>query len=343
VDTDDLVAAFGRAAATHRDRPAVVSGRGTLTYGELEALARETAQRLGTAPGTVGVLARHDADTVVALLGVWLAGGTYCPIDPAFPASRRDSLLAAAGCRRLLDSLQITDLQASGARDRLQIPDPQVTAYVLFTSGSTGEPKGVLTPHQAISAAVGSLRDLFEITPEDRVLQFASLNWDTCFEEILPALTTGATLVFHPDAHSGSFRRFLRMLESEQISVIDLPTAYWHELVNHMVEEGAPLPECVRLVIIGGEAANPARIADWCGPYTKHARLLNTYGCTETTLVTHAIELDGSDRSGARSPTSWSESPTRASCSSAARPWRSAISASPRIGSVTGSSTPRIG
>src|SRR2546430_53163 len=72
-----------------------------------------------------------------------------------------------------------------------------------------------------------------------------------------------------------------------------LPTAFWHELVNYLFEEGAPLPECVRLVIIGGEAANPARLADWYALPAEHARLVNTYGCTETTLITHAIDLHG--------------------------------------------------
>ncbi|NUT08205.1 MAG: AMP-binding protein, partial [Hamadaea sp.] len=94
MDTDDLGAAFRRAAAAYGDRPAVVPGPRTLTYAELEALARETAQRLGPSPGPVGVLARHDPETVVAMLGVWLAGGTYCPIDPAFPPERRSALLA---------------------------------------------------------------------------------------------------------------------------------------------------------------------------------------------------------------------------------------------------------
>jgi nonribosomal peptide synthetase protein VioO len=136
------------------------------------------------------------------------------------------------------------------------------------------------------------------------VLQFASLNWDTCFEEILPTLTSGASLVFHRDAYTGSFPRFLRMIDSERITVLDLPTAYWHELVTYLREEGAPLPGCVRLVVIGGEAVSPARLAEWCTLRTGHARLVNTYGCTETTLITHAVDLHGPRVSGPAWPTS---------------------------------------
>ncbi|NQE86176.1 AMP-binding protein [Nocardia terpenica] len=166
-------------------------------------------------------------------------------------------------------------------------------AYVLFTSGSTGRPKPVVTPRRALSAAVGSLRALFEITPEDRVLQFAALSWDTCFEEIFPALTAGAAVVFDDDAHSGSFPRFLRAVAARGVTVLDLPTAMWHELVLYLREEDARLPECVRLVVIGGEGAAPERLRQWRQAGTAGIRLLNTYGCTETTLITHAAELTG--------------------------------------------------
>ncbi|MFJ3793246.1 amino acid adenylation domain-containing protein [Kitasatospora sp. NPDC090091] len=171
--------------------------------------------------------------------------------------------------------------------------DPEQPAYLLFTSGSTGQPKPVVTPRRAISAAVASLREVFGLTPDDRVLQFASLNWDTCFEEILPTLTAGAALVLDAEAHSGSFPRFLRMVERERITVLDLPTAFWHELVLHLAEERRTLPDSVRLLVIGGEAANPARLADWAALDTGRIRLLNTYGSTETTLITHAVDLHG--------------------------------------------------
>ncbi|MFE2726740.1 AMP-binding protein [Kitasatospora sp. NPDC059327] len=166
-------------------------------------------------------------------------------------------------------------------------------AYILFTSGSTGQPKPVVTPRRALSAVTPSLRDLFGLTPDDRVLQFASLNWDTCFEEILPTLSTGAALVLDDEAHTGSFPRFLRMVERERITVLDLPTAFWHELVLHLAEDRTALPDRVRVLVIGGEPASAARLADWAALDTGRIRLVNTYGCTETTLITHAVDLHG--------------------------------------------------
>jgi amino acid adenylation domain-containing protein len=276
-----------------------------LSYAQLAGRAAAVARRLGPRPGVVGVAATHCADTVAAMLGVWSAGGAYCPVDPAFPEPRRRTMLAAAGCRYTLDP-RTGSLSPHANADN----DPDGLAYTLFTSGSTGEPRPVLTPDRAIGTVTAALRELFGLTPDDRVLQFAALNWDTCFEEILPTLTAGACLVFHPDAHTGSFHRFLRMVDRERITVLDLPTAFWHELVTHLVDERAPLPGCVRLVVIGGEAASPARLADWRGLATGHARLLNTYGCTETTLITHAIDLHGpataaDEAAAARVPIGW--------------------------------------
>jgi nonribosomal peptide synthetase protein VioO len=152
----------------------------------------------------------------------------------------------------------------------------------------------VAVPHRALDAVVPALVDLFGVGPDDRVLQFASLSWDTSLEELLPTLTAGAAVVFDKDAHSGLLPRFLRVVERHQVTVLDLPSAVWHELVLHLVEAGERMPESVRLVVIGGEAVDPTRLAAWRTlPGTERIRLLNTYGSTETALITHAVDLHG--------------------------------------------------
>ncbi len=256
------------------DRPALVRDEGVIGYAELWHQLQDHAALLGDRPGVVPVPAVHEPGTVVALLGCWAAGGTYCPIDPAFPADHADALLAA------LDGQPLDD-----------------AAYVLFTSGSTGRPKPVAVPHRALDVVIPALVDLFEIGPEDRVLQYASLSWDTSFEELLPTLAAGGAVVFDKDAHSGCLPLFLRAVGRGGVTVLDLPTAVWHELVLHLTESGERLPESVRLVVIGGEAVDPTRLAAWRTlPGSERVRLLNTYGSTETALITHAAELHGSGR-----------------------------------------------
>ncbi|MEU6479370.1 amino acid adenylation domain-containing protein [Streptomyces sp. NPDC047017] len=319
-----------RVSRTDPEKTAICHDGRELSYGELLRRVHATAARLGPSPGAVAVLTDRSPATVTALLGVLAAGGTYCPVDPAFPAARGRALLEAAGCRtviaarpgatvpegtegveRLLEAERDpapedlppaetgtpTETATPATPGTLAMsgvhPDPELPAYTLFTSGSTGAPKPVLTPRRALDAAVASLRDLFGLRPCDRVLQFASLNWDTCFEEILPALTGGATLVFHREAYTGSFPRLLKAVAAQGVTVLDLPTAFWHELVLHLAEDATPLPDCVRTVVIGGEAVSPARLADWRALGTGRVRLVNTYGCTETTLITHAVDLHG--------------------------------------------------
>ncbi|MEU6084094.1 amino acid adenylation domain-containing protein [Streptomyces sp. NPDC047108] len=312
----DLVDAFVAAARNHPDRPAISHNGQALTYAELMRRVHATAVRLGPSPGVVGVLTDRSPATIVAMLGVLSAGGTYCPVDPAFPATRRQALLEAVDCARVLaaepgavappgiEVVALPDAAPAGSSggDPLPRPAPDDPAYTLFTSGSTGKPKPVVTPHRAVAASVASLRDLFGLRAEDRVLQFASLNWDTSFEEILPALTAGATLVFHDEAYTGSLPRLLRTVADERITLLDLPTAFWHELVHHLAEDDARLPDTVRTVVIGGEAVSPARLADWRVLGTGRIRLVNTYGCTETTLITHAVDLHGP---GAPGPGVW--------------------------------------
>ena len=307
----DVVGAFFAAARANPHHPAIAGNGRELCYGDLERSVRDLARRLGPDCGVVGVLVTRSADTIVALLGTFAAGGSYCPIDPTFPLERQRALLRTSGARLVvatapgqrspseLPLLELAGAAASAAPRRaiengtLAAVDPDQPAYLLFTSGSTGEPKGVLTPRRALDAAVHSLRELFAITPADRVLQFASLNWDTCFEEILPTLTGGAALVIDDEAYTGSLPRLLRLIARERVTLLDLPTAFWHELVNYLGEERAALPAGVRAVIIGGEAARPARLAEWRTLETSGIRLVNTYGATETTLVTHALDLHG--------------------------------------------------
>ncbi|MGV9566382.1 amino acid adenylation domain-containing protein [Streptomyces sp. NPDC003480] len=307
----DLIGILTGVSRQFPDESAISHNGHELSYAELLRRVRRTAARLGPSPGVVGVLTDRSPATVTALLAVLAAGGTYCPVDPAFPAARQRALLEAAGCTTVIAARPgATVPEGTEGVRRVLAADPgpgsddgppadtepadsERPAYTLFTSGSTGAPKPVLTPRRAIDSAVASLRGLFGLAPTDRVLQFASLNWDTCFEEILPALTAGATLVFHDEAYTGSLSRLLKAVAAERVTLLDLPTAFWHELVLHLAEEGTALPGSVRTVVIGGEAASPARLADWRALGTGHIRLINTYGCTETTLITHAVDLHG--------------------------------------------------
>src|SRR5260370_2909212 len=181
------------------------------------------------------------------------------------------------------------------SRDNEQNPAIEITprnlAYIIYTSGSTGNPKGVAVEHRSLVNFVESAVTAYEIQTGDRVLQFASLSFDLSAEEIYPALTCGATVVLRTDEMISSSRDFLKQCDAWRVTVLDLPTAYWHELTDALDREGVTLPESIRLMIIGGEKALLERVRVWQSFAGESVRLVNSYGPTETTVVATMCDL----------------------------------------------------
>ncbi|MFC4896733.1 AMP-binding protein [Streptosporangium amethystogenes subsp. fukuiense] len=157
---------------------------------------------------------------------------------------------------------------------------------MIYTSGSTGTPKGVVVSHRNLAARVAWMREAYGLGPGDRMVQFASLSFDTHAEEIYPALAAGARLELLPEG-GVTLPDHL-----DQVTVLDLPTAYWHALVDDIDE--IAWPPTLRLVILGGEQVHEAAVARWRRRFGDRTRLVNTYGPTEATIIATAAELDGS-------------------------------------------------
>jgi amino acid adenylation domain-containing protein len=193
-------------------------------------------------------------------------------------------------------------------------------AYLIYTSGSTGRPKAVMTSHRAIVNFCYAAARLYGLSSSDRVLQFASLSFDASAEEIYPALASGATVVLRTQAMLASAAQFFAQCEEWGVTVLDLPTAYWHHLIPQLApedertvqqsnehtaqqaQEQVRVPECVRLLIIGGEKAQPEQVSRWLKVVGERVRLMNTYGPTEATVVATACQLSGRAGTGAEAP-----------------------------------------
>jgi amino acid adenylation domain-containing protein len=293
------------------DAVALVYQEEQLTYAELNARANRLAHHLlGVGVGAdslVGILMGRSLEMVISLLAVLKAGGAYLPLDPAYPAERLSFMIADAGARVLLtkagepelvrakEMVQVGERCECGCEQRDRNPgaavDAENLAYVIYTSGSTGLPKGVMIPHRAGSAFILSASEAYAITSTDRVLQFASFSFDTSVEEIFPCLTRGARLVLRTEQMLTTAADFLRQCATLQLSVLDLPTSYWHQLTAQMSEEALAVPPGVRLVIIGGESAAREPVLQWQQSVQSSVRLVNTYGPTEATVVATVGEL----------------------------------------------------
>ena len=291
----------------------------SLTYRQLNQRANQLAHFLrnkGVGPDTlVGICVHRSPEMLVGMLGVLKAGGAYVPLDPAYPADRLAFMIDDAGLSLVLTQERlIKDLPDGRAtllcldRDWARIATesresptlnvgPANLAYVIYTSGSTGNPKGVMIEHRSLVNFTVTAAAAYEIGPADRVLQFASLCFDLSVEEIYPALTQGATIVLRTDEMISSARDFIHYCGVWRITILDLPTAYWHELTDALNQVDLEMPKAVRLVIIGGEKAAFDRVAAWHERVGERVRLVNTYGPTETTVAVTMCDLRPQDES----------------------------------------------
>lgn len=306
---------FEAQAAKTPDAVAVQFECQSFTYRELNNRANQLAHYLlsfGVKPDAiVGVYMDRSLDAIVGILGVLKAGSAYLPLDPHYSKERLNFMLEDAGVQVLLTQAQLAaDLLVPNisaicldadwqtiAQQNQSNPDsavsPENLAYIIYTSGSTGKPKGVMVQHQSLANYTQAASVEYGIEAGDRILQFASLSFDASAEEIYPCLTQGATLVLRGKSMLDSISSFLQKCREWQITVLDLPTAYWRELTARLSTEKAEFPPSVRLTIIGGETALSTSLNQWKKCVSEKVRLVNTYGPTETTIVATWCELSG--------------------------------------------------
>ncbi|MEP7206573.1 MAG: amino acid adenylation domain-containing protein [Casimicrobiaceae bacterium] len=271
----------------------------TLTYAALNAQSNRLARHLralGVGPGAiVGLLIERCATMVMAMLAVLKAGGAYLPLDPDYPEDRLRFMLDDAKSRLVLrqsnvgawlrsDGMRSLDLDADPApwNDRADTNLPPLStsedlAYVMYTSGSTGSPKGVLVPHRGIARLVLNT-DYIHLDATDCVAQVSNPAFDAATFEIWGALANGARLAILPRAVTLDPSRLVAALQSRGITTLFLTTALFNEMVRARPDGFAGLKQ----LLFGGEVANPQRVTE-CLRAGGPNRLLHVYGPTETT------------------------------------------------------------
>jgi natural product biosynthesis luciferase-like monooxygenase protein/amino acid adenylation domain-containing protein len=289
---------FAEVAAERPDAVAVEAGDRRLTYGELDALADAWAHRLralgvGTDARVATVLERSP-ELIAAWLAAFKAGGAYVPLDPAFPEERLARLLTGSGAvavltveehREMLERISHVPVFALplccdeglgwGSSEAKALPDS--LAYVTYTSGSTGEPKGVAIPHRAVVRLVRET-DYARLGPDDHVAHLAHVAFDaTTFEIWGPLLNGGRVVVLDRDT-AVSPHRLAAALRERGVTVLFLTTAFFNQMA---VEEPAAFAG-LRCVLTGGEAADPARFRAVLAAAAPD-RLANIYGPAECT------------------------------------------------------------
>ncbi|MDG4810896.1 amino acid adenylation domain-containing protein [Micromonospora sp. WMMD1120] len=299
---------FARHARAQPSSIAVVDSRGRHSYGALHATARTLADELvarGAGPGRpVGVLFGRRTEALAAMLAVLETGAAYVPLDPTVPSERLRLMLDDSGVEiivtepehaSLTGSLRAAPIVVDEVRDgdapvatRDAGPDPAGLAYVLYTSGTTGRPKGVLVGHRQLAGYVDAITERLDLPPGLRYAHVSSLSADLGYTALFAALCTGGTLHLVDDDVLRSGDELADYLQREAVDVVKITPSHLTALLQSTATPAGLIPR--RTLVIGGEllrrdlAARLGELADGC-------EIVNHYGPTETTVGATAYRV----------------------------------------------------
>lgn len=301
----NIIELFEEQALSRPDHAAVHFNEESLTYSELNRLTRQFAAVLidkGLRPGTaVGLRAERSIEMIVGILGILRAGGAYVPIDPSYPDERAAYMLNNSGATILaapsgtiingfngvyapLEPLHWSNSQAINGDIVLIHPD--MPAYIMYTSGSTGEPKGVVTTHQNVVKT--SINNGFVVlTPEDRILQLSNYAFDGSTFEIFGSLLNGSTLIVIRKEDVLDIAKLAEIIEKEHVASFFITTTLFNALVDYDVTS----LKHIKRVFVGGEATSKPHMKS-AYEYLGANRIANGYGPTETTVFATTYNVD---------------------------------------------------
>ncbi|MFZ3561263.1 amino acid adenylation domain-containing protein [Streptomyces sp. BH055] len=273
---------FARQAGATPHAIALETGEQRLTYTELNERANRMAHWLIAegvdAEDRVVVSLPRTADLVAALLAVGKAGGCYVPVDPDHPAERTRAVIEDCAAVLVLDEKKVAeaDLERYPTHDPGRALAPEQAAYTLYTSGSTGAPKGVVVSHGALTNFLTSMARTLPFSAADCLAAVTTVTFDIAALELFLPLTTGGRVVLADRRHTADPSAMLDLVERSGVTVLQATPALWQMLVTHDVDRLAGLR-----VLTGGEAL-PLSLAE---QLTAHAaQVTNVYGPTETTI-----------------------------------------------------------
>jgi amino acid adenylation domain-containing protein len=292
---------FDRQVVTQPDSVAVRAPSGEWTYRELDADAKGVAgsvlTALGPASTRVALLCNHDAPMIAAVLGVLKSGNAYVPIDVSFPTSRmtfllensqasalvtdeRNRVLANELSREKVPVISVGDT-ATDNQTEFPIVEPEQLAYILHTSGSTGQPKGVMQSHRNALHHIMVYTNRLRIRPNDRVSSLTPYGFDSAVQDMYGALLSGAKLCLF-NVWEQPLDNLASWLVDERITIFhSTPTVYrylMHHLHGHLLDD-------IRLVVLGGEKVVPGDIELYKQNFSSDCLFINGFGLTESTMA----------------------------------------------------------
>ncbi|MER7839422.1 amino acid adenylation domain-containing protein [Streptomyces sp. NPDC096040] len=285
------------------ERTAVICGDARLSFRGLwagaEAVARELAARGGAPGDTVAVLGPGNERFMTAVLGVWLAGMSWTPLDPAWPAQRLRHVLADTGAPAVLDTgspaggpepggvpvLDVATLMETGGAAGGHRPGGDDLAYVIYTSGSTGAPKGVCVAHGPLAAHLTGAVEAYGLADDDVLLSFSAPAFDATVMEMWAGLVAGGTVVLRGRALWTGPQLFERV-RAHGVTYVGCTTAYFETFFGEELSASQQAAiGGLRGIFFGGEAPSAAVVRRWASGPLGHIPLCNGYGPTEAVIA----------------------------------------------------------
>ncbi len=299
---------FAQRANAHPDRIALEFEGNQWSYLDVHQCSNQVARFLierGFQPeDRIGICMERSALTIIVMLGILKSGCAFVPLDPEFPSDRLTYILEDAEIRFAFCEKDFRDCFEESVKKQVEFMEPEDTriwtqedselelviplnslAYVMYTSGSTGKPKGVQIEHASLSTYCLADIDVYQLQPNDRTLQFSTLNFDIAIEEIYPPLLVGSTVVVRPRERAVASNELSTLIDNHHITALHIATAYWNEWIDLLVATQARVPSSLRLVIATGEKISTEHYRRWKSLCDHEVLWCNAYGPTETTVT----------------------------------------------------------
>ena len=288
MNSNTIYSRFKDIADRNPDNPAIIEDDRTLSYSQLDIMADcILAKFYDRSPRYVGIVMSHGAEQIAAMLAVLKSGAAYIPAEPSLPQERIDYMMQTAGVGLIINDNYCRHLKAT---DKVMADrsTPEGVAYVLYTSGTSGKPKGVMVENHSVVNYAEAFEAEFHTGPGDVMLQYSVCSFDIFVEEVFTTLLNGATLCIPSYAvHKGSLQGLMQFVERHGVTIVD-GFPYLIAEMNKLPE----IPQCVKLIISGGDVIRGSYITNL---RDKGVKFYNTYGPSETTVCSTYYRVDNAE------------------------------------------------